>query len=185
MAAAVSFLTQPEYAHCLEQLQREIRTTFASYDDLTGDAVARLPYLHAVLEETMRIMPPAPMGPPRVSPGETVDGVYVPKGVYVSADMWTMTHDPRNNMQDPEKFEPERWLDGGGKKPYSQPFMIGPRSCIGVNLAWLEMKLTLAKIVYSFDFELAPETSGKNWVRECQLLLLWKKPALVVKFVPV
>lgn len=188
MAAAVWFLIQPAYAHCLEQLQREIRTTFASYDELTGDTVARLPYLHAILEETMRIMPPVPMGPPRVSPGGTVDGVYVPKGVYVSADAWTMTHDARNNMSDPEKFEPERWLDGGGsssKKPYSQPFMIGPRSCLGVNLAWLEMKLTLAKMVYSFDFEVAPETRGKDWARDCQLLLLWKKPPLMVKFVPV
>lgn len=180
----MSFLTQPANAPCLEQLQREIRTTFATYDDLTGDAVARLPYLDAVLQETMRLMPPAPMGPPRVSPGETVDGVYVPKGVYVSADFWTIGHDPRNNMQDPDRFEPGRWLvEGGDKKPYFQPFMIGPRSCIGVNLAWMEMKLTLAKMVYSFDFKL--ENPGKDWLRECELLLLWKKPALMVKFVPV
>lgn len=183
MAAAVWFLTQPENAHCLEQLQREVRTTFATYDDMTGDAVSRLPYLHAVLEETMRIMPPAPLGPPRVSPGETVDGVYVPKGVYVSADVWTICHDPRN-VVDPDKFEPERWLEGG-KKPYSQPFIIGPRSCIGVNLAWLEMKLAMAKTVYSFDFQLVQETLGKNWLKECQLLLLWKKPKLMVKLVPV
>ncbi|KAJ4422136.1 hypothetical protein N0V82_003219 [Gnomoniopsis sp. IMI 355080] len=183
MAAAVWFLTQPENAECLEQVQREVRTTFATYDDMTGDAVSRLPYLDAVLEETMRIMPPVAMGPPRVSPGGTVDGVYVPKGVYVSADLWSISHDPRNAVE-PDRFEPGRWLDGG-RKPYSQPFIIGPRSCIGVNLAWLEMKLTLAKMVYSFDFRLAQETPGQDWVNECQLLLLWKKPKLMVKLVPV
>lgn len=183
MAAAVWFLTQPGNADCLEQLQREIRTTFANYNAVTGEAVSRLPYLNGVLEETMRIMPPAPMGPPRVSPGETVDGVYVPRGVGVSVDFWSMSHDPRNAV-DPERFQPGRWLDGG-KKPYCQPFIIGPRSCIGVSLAWLEMKLTMAKMVYSFDFKLAEEAPGKDWVQESQLLMLWKKPRLMVKLVPV
>lgn len=183
LAAVVWFLSQPENAHCLTQLQDEVRGTFATYNDMTGDAVARLTYLNAVLEETMRIMPPTPVGPPRVSPGETVDGVYVPKGVYVSADVWTISHDPRN-VDNPERFEPARWLDGG-KKPYSQPFMIGPRSCIGVNLAWLEMRVTLAKMAYSFDWQLAQEGEGTNWAKECQMQLLWKKPRLLVKFVPV
>lgn len=182
MAAVVWFLTKPENAPCLEQLQQEIRTTFTAYGDMTGDAVSRLPYLNAVLEETMRMMPPAPMGPPRVSPGETVDGVYVPQGVYVSADLWSISHDPRN-VVNPERFEPGRWLHGE-KKPYWQPFIIGPRSCIGVNLAWLEMKLTMAKMVYSFNFQLAQESQGKDWVEECRLLLLWKKPKLMVKLVP-
>lgn len=195
LAATVWFLSQPENAHCLEQLQLEVRTGAATYDDLTGDAVLSLPYLHAVLEETMRIMPPAPIGPQRVSPGETVDGLYIPKGVYVSADLWTIGHDPRN-VEDPETFRPGRWLDGEDqmktkkkkkekKKPYSQPFSIGPRSCIGVNLAWLEMKLTIAKMVYAFDWRLAEEATGKDWLKECQLLLLWKKPELMVKLVPV
>ncbi|CAN8099134.1 unnamed protein product [Discula destructiva] len=183
LAATMWFLSQPENAACLQQLQDEVRTTFAAYDDVTGDAVAPLPYLNAVLEETMRIMPPAPLGPPRISPGETVDGVFVPEGVYVSADLWTMSRDARN-AEEPEAFRPARWL-GGGRKPYSQPFLIGPRSCIGVNLAWLEMRLALAKVVYAFDWRLAPEAVGGDWLGECQMLMMWKKPKLMVEFVPV
>jgi cytochrome P450 len=87
LAATVWYLSRPAYAHCLARLQDEVRNGFARYEDITGDAVAQLPYLNAVLEETMRLMPPSPIGPPRVSPGDTVDGVYVPKGVYVSADI--------------------------------------------------------------------------------------------------
>lgn len=177
------YLSKPENAHCLQRLQDEVRNTFATYKDLTGDAVSGLRYLNAVLEETLRIMPPAPVGPPRVSPGETVDGAYIPKGVYVSADLWSISHDPRN-VENPQRFEPSRWLDGG-KKPFSQPFLTGPRSCIGVNLAWLEMRLAAAKMVYSFDWQLAPGAVGQDWVQDCQLLLLWKKPKLMVKLVPV
>lgn len=88
LAAAIWYLSRPSYVHCLARLQDEIRNGFERYEDITGDAVAQLPYLNAVLEETMRLMPPSPVGPPRISPGDTVDGVYVPKGVYVSADIW-------------------------------------------------------------------------------------------------
>lgn len=177
------FLAQPQNASSLAKLQHEVRTSFAAYDAITGDAAARLPYLNAVLEETMRVIPPAGMGAPRVSPGETVDGDYVPAGVFVSSEMYTMTHDPRNAVS-PEEFRPERWL-AGGEKPWSQPFQIGPRSCIGVNLAWLEMRVALAKLVYSFDWNLAPESLGRDWLQECKMLLLWKKPKLMVEFVPV
>lgn len=132
----------------------------------------------------MRLVPPAGMGSPRVSAGETVDGAFIPAGVTVSSEMYTMAHDPRH-AADPEAFRPARWLAGGGARPWSQPFSIGPRSCIGVNLAWLEMRLALAKLVYSFDWKLAAESTGRDWLGEWQMLLIWKTPKLMVDFVPV
>lgn len=186
LATAVWFLSRPAYAHCLARLQGEVRSSFAGYADITGDGVARLPYLNAVLEETMRLVPPSPVGPPRVSPGETVDGVYVPKGVYISADLWSFTRDPRNveDPPGPDVFEPSRWVDPGRARPYSAPFLIGPRMCLGVNLAWLEMRVTLAKMVYAFDWELQYETEGGDWLERFQLLQLWKKPKLMVRVTP-
>ncbi|KAH9906864.1 putative cytochrome P450 [Xylariomycetidae sp. FL2044] len=186
MVAALWFLsTHPQTLH---QLQTEIRSAFTSYEDVTGDAAAQLPYLNAILEETMRMLPPSPMGPPRVSPGEMVDGRYVPAGVYVSTDVWTSHHDART-CSAPESFVPERWLgadregEGGGKpsrKPFSVPFGIGPRSCIGVTLAYLEMRIALVKLVLSFDWELAPGSRplDRDWVEECQFRTLWQKPQL-------
>ncbi|KAA6407227.1 MAG: cytochrome P450 [Lasallia pustulata] len=77
--AAVHFLlTNPEK---MEKLNREIRTTFASYEDIRNDALQSLPYLHAVIEETLRLHTNGAFGLPRISPGDTVDGHYIPAGV--------------------------------------------------------------------------------------------------------
>ena len=178
LATALWFLSNPDNAHCLTRLQEEVRGSFARYEDITSDSVSQLSYLNAVLEETMRIFPPSPVGPPRISPGETVDGIYVPKGVYVSTDIWTLHRDPRL-MESPEKFDPSRWL--GDNRPYTVPFSIGPRMCIGVNLAYIEMRIILAKLVYSYDWTL---TKDIDWLESSKLYQLWTKPNLMVQFSP-
>ncbi|KAL4749788.1 hypothetical protein BDW72DRAFT_213855 [Aspergillus terricola var. indicus] len=188
LTATLWYLSQPAHAHCLERLRAEVRGAFSSPADVTGDATARLPYLNAVLEETMRLFPPSPVGPPRISPagGETVDGTFVPGGVYVSADVWTIHHDARTVGARPDAFEPERWCNGR-QKPYTVPFSIGPRMCIGVTLAWVEMRIALAKAVLAFDWELAEDAVGGsgNWVEEARLKQLWQKPPLMMRFRPV
>jgi cytochrome P450 len=69
------------------KLARRIRGAFSSYNDTTDRSTESLPYLKAVIEEGLRIFPPIPTSPPRVSSGETLDGFFVPKGsvVYVSS----------------------------------------------------------------------------------------------------
>ena len=151
---------------------------------MTGDATARLPYLNAVLEETMRIFPPSPVGPPRVSPpgGELVDGTFVPGGTYVSTDVWTIHHDARTVGKFPDKFMPERWCDWPNR-PYTVPFSIGPRMCIGVTLAWVEMRIALAKTVLAFDWELAADMDNfEDWIEQARLMQLWKKAPLMIRF---
>ena len=176
LATVLWFLSAPAHAHYLTRLQEEVRSSFAKYEDITGDTVSQLSYLNAVLEETMRIFPPSPVGPPRISPGETVDGIYVPKGVYVSTDVWTLHRNPRL-MERPEEFDPSRWL--GSNRPYTVPFSIGPRMCIGVNLAYIEMRIILAKLVYSYDWTL---TKDIDWLKSSKLFQLWTKPDLMVQF---
>jgi cytochrome P450 len=61
---------------------REIRENFSSYEDITPDKkLMALPYLHACIEETLRMLPSNNTGLPRISPGTVVDGQYIPKGV--------------------------------------------------------------------------------------------------------
>ncbi|KAH7190031.1 cytochrome P450 [Fusarium oxysporum] len=140
---------------CLEALSNEVRSRFQSDTEITGDATADLKYLSAVIEEGLRIFPPAPFGLPRVSPGAIIDGHYIPSGVVVSVDHWTTKHDGRY-WKDPHAFIPERWINGGfgDTKQASQPFSLGPRACLGINLAYLEMRIIIAKMVYHFDWEL-------------------------------
>lgn len=65
----------------LAALTKEIRSNFKSYDEITATSAANLPYLTACLKESLRFTPPLLTGMPVVSPGATVDGTYVPKGV--------------------------------------------------------------------------------------------------------
>lgn len=165
----------------LAKLRAELAASFHSSADITGDTTAPLPYLNAVLEETMRIFPPSPVGPPRVSPGDIVDGVYVPEGVYLSTDIMSLHNDP-DNTPSPDSWIPERWTGeyGGKEKPYTVPFSIGPRACIGINLAYMEMRVVLAKIAFSLDWELVGKPA--SWPDSCRLTQLWKKSPLPLKF---
>ena len=74
----VFLLDEPEYLH---YLSKEIRDKFESYHDITPSALASLPYLHACLEESLRLLPSNNTGLPRISPGSIIDGHFVPKGV--------------------------------------------------------------------------------------------------------
>lgn len=65
----------------LAVLTQEIRNSFKSYDAITASSAANLPYLTACLKESLRFTPPLLTGMPVISPGATVDGTYVPKGV--------------------------------------------------------------------------------------------------------
>lgn len=115
-----------------DKLAREIREAFSDYSHINGRSTEALPYLKAVIEEGLRIYPPIPTGPPRVSPGETVDGHYVPKGTVLSVSGWSATH-YENNFHRPFEFIPERWIDPNCKdeKTASQPFLLGSRVCLG------------------------------------------------------
>ena len=77
--AAVHYLL--EHPQTMEKLKREVRNSFASYEDIQNDALQNLRYLHAVIEETLRLHTNGAFGLPRISPGDTVDGHYIPKGV--------------------------------------------------------------------------------------------------------
>ncbi|KAI1194933.1 cytochrome P450 [Nemania serpens] len=166
---------------CLKELQDEIRG-LGSYDELTGTRLGALRYLNAVLEETLRVFPPIAFGLPRLSPGEYVDGRFVPAGVTVSAPHWAITHN-QSEWADPYTFRPERWLAKGGvSQPRSLAFSTGPRACLGIGQAWLEIRIALAKLVYTYDLELARDHG--NWLGEAKMHMMWREAPLMVKFTP-
>lgn len=115
-----------------EKLAGEIRGAFSNFDQITGRSTERLTYLKAVIEEGLRIYPPIAAGLPRISPGETVDGHYVPKGAIVNVNTWVATH-IEANFHRAFEFIPERWIDPDCKddKAASQPFLLGSRVCLG------------------------------------------------------
>ncbi|KAI8635538.1 cytochrome P450 monooxygenase-like protein [Xylariaceae sp. FL1651] len=168
---------------CMTKLQEEIRGTFTAMDQITGNSVSGLQYLNGVIEESLRLFPPLAIGLPRYSPGAVVDGHYVPQGTTVSVTPFRMARDPRY-WRDGEAFRPERWINEGfnDDKKATQPFSTGPRACLGINLAYLEMRVILAKLSWAYEWELARPLD--DWTRACGMRVLWKKPELWVKYHP-
>ncbi|KAI1327193.1 cytochrome P450 monooxygenase-like protein [Xylariaceae sp. FL0255] len=177
------------YPDVMAKLQAEVRTAFRDMGEITGDSTMALPYVHAVIEEGLRLFPPFILALPRYSPGASVDGHWVPKGVKVGVSSWLTSRDPRY-FRDPEAFRPERWIDNHSDAGYyanddkkaSQPFSTGPRACLGINLAYLELRIILAKLVWAFDWELAKPVD--KWQEASLVKLFWIKPELLVKFHP-
>ncbi|KAF5230818.1 hypothetical protein FANTH_13669 [Fusarium anthophilum] len=135
MSAATYFLaTHPE---CLAKLKDEVRSAFQSEDQIDMISVQELKYLSAVLDESLRLYPPAPGPSPRVisEGGDTISGNFIPEGTNVDIWHWVLYHDP-NHFAMVEEFHPERWLGDDPRfaldaKHVFQPFSLGPRNCIG------------------------------------------------------
>lgn len=167
----------------LNKLQEELHAKFSCLSDITGDSTDKLPYLKAVIKEGLRLAPPIPFGLQRVSPGATIDGHFIPKGTLVSVDIWTTMHDSKH-WHKPFSFLPERWIGQGfdDNKSVFQPFSLGPRACIGMNLACLEARIVLAKLAWYLRWELVD--CNVDWNRDARLFTLWKNPYMRVRFYP-
>ena len=96
----------------------------------------------------------------------------------------------KDNFAYPSEFRPERWLDSGKStsSPFAsdrrdalQPFSLGPRSCLGRNLAYFELRLILARMVFNFDLSL-PEGpgSGLKWTDQ-KTYVTWVKDSFFVR----
>ncbi|KAI3228057.1 hypothetical protein DTO012A7_6640 [Penicillium roqueforti] len=179
LAATTYYVLKSPSVHA--ELCKETRDSFDNLSDINATAAQQLPYLQAVISESLRIYPSASQGFPRLSPGAEIGGVYIPRGTEVYTSAWTVTHDPRY-FHDPYVFKPSRWLDPActDLKEASQPFSLGPRGCLGQNFAYVEMCSILAKLFYTFDLELLD--SGLDWEKESRMHVMWWKPSLPVRF---
>lgn len=85
-----------------------------------------------------------------------------------------------------DEFHPERWLDDprfkNDQKQASQPFAVGPRNYIGINLAYAELRLIIARLLWTFDLEI--DESCSNWVNDLVEYFGWEKSPLLVRLTP-
>ncbi|KAI1131198.1 cytochrome P450 [Nemania abortiva] len=183
--ATFLLLTNPE---TLEKLQQEVRSAFRSDEEITLTSVGNLTYMLACLNESLRRYPPVASGLPRQAPkgGAMVDGGFVPEGTIVSVYQFAVNHD-ETYWREPYSFAPERWMGDpkykGDQLDAMQSFSVGPRNCLGKNLAYAEMRLILARLVYNFDMTLADDS--RNWLEGQKAFNVWDKPALNVHLKPV
>ncbi|CAG7919698.1 unnamed protein product [Penicillium olsonii] len=169
-----------------EKLSREIRNSFTSSSEISFSSLEDKEYLRAVLQETLRMYPPLPLGMPRVVPseGSMVSNKFVPGGTSVAVASWA-TYQSASNFRDAQSFLPERWLDGDSKnlniKDAMQPFSVGPRACPGKRLAFGEASLILALLIWNFDLELSEDCS--DWADQ-RAFIIWDKGPLWVRLTP-
>ena len=118
--------------------------------------------------------------------GNVIAGKFVPGGTSVSVSHWSCYHSA-DNFLDPYKFVPERWLGDeryiDDNKRALQPFSLGPRNCLGTNLAYAEMRVILARLLWNFDIELCEESN--NWAEGIKVFMIYQRPPLRVKLTPV
>lgn len=157
-----------EHPEVQEKLLAELKSHFTSGEEITTKAVKSLPYLEAVINETLRLWPPVPAGMQSwLGPeGATLAGEFIPGGTLVRVHQWALMRDERS-FTEPERFAPERWVNEGksGAKVLNRaaffPFSMGPHVCAGQQLAKMEMRLALATLVWNFEMSF-----GKNWDRK-------------------
>ncbi|PVH96689.1 cytochrome P450 [Periconia macrospinosa] len=185
LAGTLNYLINTD-ADKLFRLTDEIRKRFASPEEMTLEALQDLLYLNAVIKEGLRLCPPIPWVLPRKVPvgGDSVCGVWLPGGTPVSIQAYSINRDP-TYFYSADEFLPERWLPEATDNPESpfysdqrdaiQPFSVGPRSCMGQPLAWAEMRLVLAKLLWAFDLE-AIEGKRVKWEELRTFLFVEKRP---------
>ncbi|KAL4760558.1 cytochrome P450 [Aspergillus foveolatus] len=173
----------------LSRVVCEVRSAMKSEADITIQKVStELPYLLACFDEAFRLYPPVPTGLQRRTLAPTlISGYEIPPGTIVSVHQ-SGAYRSESNFHLPNNFIPERWLPDAKNNPSSpfyhdnravvQPFSVGPRNCIGRNLAFAEMRVILARVLWNFDLELCKES--ENWSDQ-KSYVLWEKGALMCR----
>jgi cytochrome P450 len=124
----------------------------------TFDQLLKLPYTRQVIEEGMRLFPPAWTMTREALEDDEVEGKPIPKGISVFMSIYELHRNP-NIWENPFVFNPENFSPENVKnraKFNYLPFGAGPRLCIGLQFAMMEMQLILAALVKRFDFEIDP-----------------------------
>jgi cytochrome P450 len=154
------------HPQALQRATAEARGVMAGGGPVTLEHLARLDYIEACMNETMRLKPVAPMLPLQALKDTQVGGVAVPAGTVVIS---LLRHDSVDDAHVPEgkAFKPQRWLGEGGlsaasAKRISMPFGAGPRMCPGRYLALQEMKMVLLTLLTRFDIESVGTADGSE-----------------------
>jgi len=125
---------------------------------------------------------PAPASNHKQKQETPANQAFLPLKTSVGVNHWAAYQSPTNFAR-PNEFIPERWLPSpssefaSDRKSVLQPFSTGPRNCIGRNLAYMEMHIILARMMWNFDLDLCEGSEG--WERQ-NIFTLWEKGPLTV-----
>lgn len=140
------------------KLRAELNSLAGDGREVTDAELAGLPYLQAVIKETLRVHPPGPLlswARLATSDVQLSNGMVVPAQTTAMVNMWAITHDPAH-WADPDEFRPERFVgadfDVRGSDLRLAPFGAGRRVCPGKNLGLVVVSRWVAELVRAFEW---------------------------------
>ncbi|PON70135.1 Cytochrome P450, E-class, group I [Parasponia andersonii] len=143
--------------HVLKKAQEELSSHVGKNRLVNESDILKLTYIQAIVKDTLRLYPTAPLAAPRVFTEDcTIGGYHVTKGTRLITNLWKIQTDPIA-WPNPFEFMPERFLtthkavDLKGQHFELIPFGSGRRACPGTNLALQMVHFTLARILQAFE----------------------------------
>ncbi|KAL2074104.1 hypothetical protein VTL71DRAFT_7882 [Oculimacula yallundae] len=163
--AAYNVVSNPEI---YERLCAELKAAFPNADDTLDYAtLEKLPYLTGVVKEGLRLSFGVPGRLARIVPagGATFNGYFLPGGSFVSMSSW-MQHQDEHYFPNALEFSPDRWLDPIEARRIDKAFVSfgkGSRGCVGLNLAYCELYVSLGTLFRRYDKLLSNTLSKEDW----------------------
>nr|QWK52240.1 cytochrome P450 705A1-2 [Isatis tinctoria] len=140
----------------LERLREEIDSVVGRTRLIQETDLPKLPYLQAVIKESLRLHPPGVLLPREFEQGCKVGGFYVPKGTSLVINAYAVMRD-LDSWKDPDEFKPERFLGEEEERREKTlnflPFGAGRRGCPGSNVAYILGGITIGVMVQCFDWK--------------------------------
>nr|AFK39905.1 unknown [Lotus japonicus] len=140
----------------MKKVQDEIRNLCGNKDFIDEVDIQKLEYLKAVIKETLRFYPPAPLIPRETMKSIIIDGYEIPAKTIVYVNVWAIHRDPEA-WKDPHEFNPDRFLNKDiefkGRDFELIPFGAGRRVCPGMPQGIATLELITANLLNSFDWE--------------------------------
>ncbi|KAJ8762231.1 hypothetical protein K2173_007387 [Erythroxylum novogranatense] len=142
----------------LKKAQEELDHCVGRERGVTDSDISNMVYMQAIVKETLRLHPPAPLSAPREFIEDcTVGGYHVSRGTWLMVNLWMIHRDPRV-WEDPLEFKPERFLtthkdvDVRGHNYELMPFGSGRRVCPGISFGLQMLHLVLATHLQAFEY---------------------------------
>lgn len=146
----------------MKKVKEELNQALINKDEqLTESHISKLPFLRAVVKETMRLHPSLPLLLPHKTEAEIelCGRFIIPKDTQVLVNVWAIGRDP-SVWDDPKQFMPERFLENNNEIDFKGcdfeliPFGAGRRICPGLPLATRTVHIVLASLLYNFNWKL-------------------------------
>lgn len=170
-----------------EKVREELQSVLGPEEPITYSTIQKLTYMNCVIQETMRMYPPAFAFVTREAAVDKQYGkIRIPAGTAVMAAVEYIHRDPRH-WDEPDKFNPDRFLPENKSRINTmamQAFGNGPRNCIGMRFAHMELRYTFAHILRKYRLEKTENSEKDPPTIEMNPIILKIKNGVKVRAVP-